>query len=334
MKDEYTTTELYDYVSRCESIDEFQQILSNLRSQRKEWMDKISEIIQDNHFSESSMAQLCGVSRQSVHKWVNGAIPKSRDTFIRIGFAANYDLDTMNHFLQRYGGWDKLYARNLEDSVRIFLLNNNKIENTYSNYEKILGLIKEELNKSDIGCEEETYETTMISLDLMRLKSIPELMDFVHSKCYAFKKQFYKLYDYIEEYINKNLLPDDEDNISLLAKSQQWSSSLRQCVSEVSQKKWYPQRNKLISLGIHLNMNISQINEMLELAQMEKLCAKVPFDSLIIYSLENAELEDLIHCDGTDELCMYVKNILSSLDFEEGEFFLEELPKCVTNDEI
>ena len=327
MKDEYSTSDLYDFVSRCESIDEFQKILTNLKSQRIEWINKISEIIRDNQFSESSMANICGISRQSVHKWVNGAIPKSRDTFIRIGFAANYDLDEMNHFLQRYGGWDKLYARNLEDSVCIFLLTNDKIEHTYSNYEKILGLIKQEIHDYDLTNEEETYETTMISMDLMRLKSIPELMEFVHSRSYVFRKQFYKLYDYIEEYINKNLLQDEEDNISLLAKSQQWSSSLRQCVSEVSQKKWYPQRNKLISLGIHLNMNISQINEMLELAQMEKLCARVPFESLIIYSLENAELEDLIHCDGTDELCMYVKNILSSLDFEEGDFFFEELPK-------
>lgn len=86
-------------------------------------------------------------------------------------------------------------------------------------------------------------------------------------------------------------------------------------------EKWYPQRNKIISLGIHLNLDVDQINEMLELAQMEKLCAKTPFENAIIYALENAKLEDQIHCDGTNDLCLYVRKILLSLEFEGVEFF-------------
>lgn len=155
------------------------------------------------------------------------------------------------------------------------------------------------------------------------------MMEFVQQKAAIYKNQYHKFYDYVELFIQKNLLSDatKEDNVHLLANSQQWSSSLRQCVSEISQKKWYPQRNKIISLGIHLNMDVEQINEMLGLAQMEELCAKIPFESAIIYALENAKLEDKIYCDGTDELCLYVKKVLEDLEFEGVEFFLEELPK-------
>lgn len=327
MEKEFSTVDLYDYVSRCESLDEFRSVLLSLKSRQEEWTQKINEIINSNGYSESSLAKVCGVSRQSVHKWLLGAIPKSRDNFIKIGYAAHYSLDEMNFFLQHYGGWDKLYAHNLEDSVCIFVLSNNKIESTYSNYKKIVDMIKENIQGEHSEDEEETFETTMISMDLIKLRSIPELVEFVKTKGTFFKKQYHKLYDYVELFIEKNLIQDDEDNVTLLAKSQQWSSSLRQCVSEISQKKWYPQRNKVISLGIHLNMDISQVNYMLELAQMEKLNAKNPFDSLIIYALENAKLEDIIHCDGTDELCVYVRDIITALEFEEGEFFLDELPK-------
>lgn len=327
MEKEFSTVDLYDYVSRCESLDEFRSVLLSLKSRQEEWTQKINEIINSNGYSESSLAKVCGVSRQSVHKWLLGAIPKNRDNFIKIGYAAHYSLDEMNFFLQHYGGWDKLYAHNLEDSVCIFVLSNNSIESTYSNYQNIVEMIKENIQGEHSEDEEETFETTMISMDLIKLRSIPELVEFVKTKGAFFKKQYHKLYDYVELFIEKNLIQDDEDNVTLLAKSQQWSSSLRQCVSEISQKKWYPQRNKVISLGIHLNMDISQVNYMLELAQMEKLNAKNPFDSLIIYALENAKLEDIIHCDGTDELCVYVRDIITALEFEEGEFFLDELPK-------
>ena len=126
----------------------------------------------------------------------------------------------------------------------------------------------------------------------------------------------------------------EDDSVTSLASSQQWSASLRQCVSEISQRKWYPQRNKIISLGIHLNMNLEQINKMLDFAQMEAICAKNPFDNAIIYALENAQLEDIIRTDGTDVLCRYVKKILESLDYSGVDFFLEELPKDYDEDEI
>ena len=40
-------------------------------------------------------------------------------------------------------------------------------------------------------------------------------------------------------------------------------------------------------------MDADEINHMLDLAQMEHLCAKSPFESAIIYALENAKLEDI-----------------------------------------
>ena len=82
-----------------------------------------------------------------------------------------------------------------------------------------------------------------------------------------------------------------------MAQIQGWSSSLRQCVSAINQNKWYPTRNKVISLGLHLSMDHEQIDELLELAHMEPLCAK------------NA------------------REILSKLKLPEIDSFLAELPE-------
>lgn len=328
MNDLFSTGNLYDFVARSESIDEYKQILNSLKDQKMRWIEIINSIMTENNYSANQMGKLCNVSRQSVQKWMKGAVPKSRDIYIKIGFAAHYNLEEMNHFLQRYGCCNKLYPKCLEDSVYIFVLSSEKIEHTYAMCNIIIEMIKEEIKGSTDVETDVIYETSAISNEITNLKSLPKMLEFVQQRAAIYKSQYQKLYNYIELFIQNNLLPDasEEDNVSLLACSQQWSSSLRQCVSEISQKKWYPQRNKIISLGIHLNMDVEQINEMLQLAQMEVLCAKVPFESAIIYALENAKLEDVIFCDGTDELCRYVKKVFESLDIEELKFFLEELP--------
>ena len=116
-----------------------------------------------------------------------------------------------------------------------------------------------------------------------------------------------------------------------MAQVQGWSSSLRQCVSAIRQNKWYPTRNKIISLGLHLSMDQEQIDEMLVLAHMEPLCVKNIFESVIIFILENASLNNILDMNSDDydpdELCNYARKILSKLEISEVEEFISELPE-------
>ena len=114
-------------------------------------------------------------------------------------------------------------------------------------------------------------------------------------------------------------------SIQELAESQNWSSSLRHCISEIRSKRWFPTRRKLISLGLHLNMDLEEINETLELAQMETLCAKNPVEAVLIFALEDARLKGEIVCDGTDVLCNYVRDVFEQLEIEDAEYILDDL---------
>lgn len=334
--DNISTGYLYDVVSRSEDIDEYKKLLYGIADQKKEWIQIIDKIVKDNGYSAAELGRLCGVSRQAAQKWIKGSLPKKRETFIKIGFAAHYNLEEMNFFLQRYGRCTKLYPRSLEDSVYIFVLNSDTIEHTYESCQSIIDLLNVELTTTQDDGKSENYETMKVLESLTNLSTLAEMLTFVANNATIYRTQYSRLYEYIEDFIDKNLLSDgmEDDNVTNLACSQQWSASLRQCVSEISQKKWYPQRNKIISLGIHLNMNLEQINKMLDYAQMEAICAKNPFENAIIYALENAQLEDIIRTDGTDVLCRYVKKILESLDYSGVDFFLEELPKDYDEDEI
>ena len=333
---EITTGYLYDVASRSESLEEYKKLLVSIADQKKNWIQIIKQIVSDNGYSASEFGKICGVSRQAAQKWMNGAVPKKRETFIRIGFAAHYNLEQMNYFLQRYGRCNKLYPKCLEDSVYIFVLNSDTIEHTYQSCQSIIDLLKVELTTTEEDNQNESYETIALLESLSSLSTLPEMLAFVAENTSVYRDQYSKLYTYVEDFIQRNLLSDgiEEDSVYNLANSQQWSSSLRHCVSEISQKKWYPDRNKIISLGIHLNMDVDQINKMLELAQMEELCAKNPFENAIIYALENAQLEDVIYTDGTDTLCVYVRRVLESLDYSGVDFFMDELPDDYEDDEI
>lgn len=333
---EITTGYLYDVASRTESLEEYKKLLVSIADQKKNWTQIINQIVSDNGYSASEFGKVCGVSRQAAQKWMNGAVPKKRETFIRIGFAAHYNLEQMNYFLQRYGRCNKLYPKCLEDSVYIFVLNSDTIEHTYQSCQSIIDLLKVELTTTEEDNQNESYETIALLESLSSLSTLPEMLAFVAENTSVYRDQYSKLYTYVEDFIQRNLLSDgiEEDSVYNLANSQQWSSSLRHCVSEISQKKWYPDRNKIISLGIHLNMDVDQINKMLELAQMEELCAKNPFENAIIYALENAQLEDVIYTDGTDTLCVYVRRVLESLDYSGVDFFMDELPEDYEDDEI
>ena len=106
-----STGYLYDVASRSESLEEYKKLLVSIADQKKNWIQIIKQIVSENEYSGSAFARACGVSRQAAQKWMSGAVPKKRETFIRIGFAAHYDLDQMNYFLQRYGRCNKLYPK-------------------------------------------------------------------------------------------------------------------------------------------------------------------------------------------------------------------------------
>lgn len=321
-KTNYSTTTIFEQISRCETLEEYKEILLTLESQKKEWITQINEILTISNCTAVDFAKKCGVSRVTVQKWKKGSIPKNRDTFIKIGFAAGYNLDEMNAFLQRYGRCSGLYARNLEDLVCIFVLTSNGIEHTYEKCIDIINIIKKEMERPFVE-DSIVYETSDVLLNIIKLNELEELVDFVKKNARIFSNQFNKFYSFVELYINLNKIGNssDKNNISLMTVN--CSSSLRHCIYDIINRKWYPKRNKIISLGIHLNMNTDQINEMLTLAYMEPLCAKNPFENSIIFALENAMLENKIF-EGTEDLKMYVQEILVSLGFSDVQFLLDE----------
>lgn len=326
--DIYNTGALNNELLQCDNLEDLKkEILPKLQEQRGAWKQKIEQIMQENHYSCKAMAALCKVSEPSVRKWCKGSLPQSRDMFIRIGFAANYNLNEMNGFLQRYGRYPQLYVKSLEDSVCIFILCSKTLPHNYQTYIELLERMRVEVSGEEDE-KEANYSTQEMEERLQNIYDEDAMSDFVYEHVCEYKNAYTKLYNYIQAFLVLNRTSRvDESQMSIqeLAESQNWSSSLRHCISDIRSGRWFPMRHKLISLGLHLNMDLEEINKMLQLAQMEELCAKNPAEAVLIYALEDARLNNMIFCDGMDVLCNYVKRIFLQLELEDAEYILDDL---------
>jgi len=322
------TVYIRDEIAKCEDIEELKKnILPLIKTQQEQWARKVLEMIETNGYTKSKFAEVCGVSRVTVDKWCKGSIPKNRETFLRIGMAAHYDMEHMNQLLQRYGQYPALYSKSLEDCICIYVLRNNYGDETLSKYQYILNRIKENIVRDCEG-EAENVSTAKFDVQLSQVQDEDELERFITENIAMFSFTYHKFYAYVKMCINANYR-GYAGSVFELAEGQGWTSSLRQCVSAIRQNKWYPTRNKIISLGLHLSMDHDQIDEMLELAHMEPLCAKNIFESVIMFILDDASLNNMLDTDSEDydpdELCRYAKEILNQLNLPELETFISEL---------
>ncbi len=329
-KTRYETVYLRDEISRCEDVFELKErILPMLKTQQDQWKDKINALIGESGLTKTRLAEMIGVSRMAVNKWCNGAIPKNRETFLRIGMAAGYNREKMDQLLMRYGRYPALYAKSLEDCVCIYVLDKGCKTETLQNYDFILNRIKENIIREE-SSETEDITTERFDEKLSVVRDEDELERFIAENTSVFAMTYHKFYAYVKMHIKANYESFD-GNVFALAEGQEWSSSLRQCVSAIRQNKWYPTRNKIISLGLHLSMDHEQIDEMLELAHMEPLCAKNIFESIIMFVLDDADLNNILD-EGSDEydpdaLCDYAREVMEKLDLPEVESFITELPE-------
>ena len=317
-----------DNVVRYEDVEELStRITSEVKTLKECWTYEFNKILKRSGYSKTKFANQCHVSRMSVNNWSKGIIPRSRETFLRIGMVADYNIEEMNQLLQRYGRYSALYSKSLEDCICIFVLSNYEKQDKIENYFFILDKIKTNIIRNE---EIELYDVATVQFDekLSAVQDESALEQFINENIDAFASTYNRLYAYIKVNINNNY-PKHALSIFDMAQAQGWSSSLRQCVSKIYQNKWYPTRNKIISLGLHLSMDHKQIDEMLDLAHMGPLSNENILESVIIFILDDAKQNNMLNTEleefDPDVLCRYARDVLSQLNFPEIEPFISEL---------
>ena len=296
------TNDLYHTLTKCEDIDDLQIFLDKHSEYFTNWKAFINYLLDSGGYSYTKFARLCGISRNTIISWCeNGKIPRSREQFIRIGFAVSMSVAEINDFLQRYGKYPKLNAKNIEDAVAIFSISNNLSYNQYMELkEHFSSILCDVLNqrKAKKSTEYIYFSTEQLEHELISIKTLLEFETFIEKNAKAFANSYVKLLDFIDSYIALNTISSSErpgtlnsfleeniNNPAIIAGFNTMISKLR-CYGSI------PSRIHLIALGIHFRMTADDINTMLCFAGMEPLCVRDKLESIILFAAECAIIQN------------------------------------------
>ncbi|MBE5959316.1 MAG: hypothetical protein E7254_10715 [Lachnospiraceae bacterium] len=350
------TVEIYEQVINCEEIDELKEILDKYSPYYSRWRDYINEIMIKNGLSYGKLGAICGFSKNTIKSWgTANKVPKSREAFFRFGMGLRCNIGEMNYILQRYGKYPKLYAKSLEDAIAIYEITHypeDESVNAYDEFQKKKEIFIKYVNQKNKRHFLHNSQNATLDMEkvITELDDDEQFIQFIKENEVEFMNSYYKLLDYISAFVKAENM---DGSYHSLVKGKELNKGFEKMLSNLRNKGEVPNRDKLIWLGIVLNMSMSEINKMLEYANMEKLCAKDKIECVYMFILANLDvsnpyyqidhavlvskytenpqikeqcnnlLEELVGLKNSGEVRedveYYVKETLKSLEFDEDD---------------
>ena len=276
-----------DQVARCEDINEFKEILDKNSQYYKDWKFYINRLVEVNHLNYVQMGELCMCSKNTVKRWCNeGKLPQNREAFIKIALGLRMNLEQTNYLLRRYGKYPGLYPKCIEDAICIFVIN-NPINNkkSYLYYQELKQRYINYIHQSKISSVNNEVNTHLLNQELNSKSTEADFELFIKQNEIVFQNSYHKLLSFIELFIKAQ-----KNSIHEFVKEHTLNATFDKMLSQLRNKREVPKRMNLIVIGVHLNMSLEQLNELLSYAYMEPICAKDKIESAVLYAVENAYL--------------------------------------------
>lgn len=347
---------------RCESVAEVLALLDGAGDASSDWQAFVTELFDGTGLSYSRFAALCGISRNTLKKWcTQGGAPKSRDTFIRIGFGAAMEPADVSTMLSRYGGYCGLNPRDPFDAVCIFCLHRRCGGDSRFDYGAAEALYQRLLPETE-GGGTITSTTTVLMARILTINTETEFASFFQEYGADLCSRKLKLERYLDEFLTiRRLEAGRGDGKAASLHGLQLPETVEKQISILKCHGVVPRRKNLIALGLHLGMTLEELDLLLEYAGMERLWARDRLEAVLIYALQHLALTHpelalgnatallAITCDAAtrrrctdlareywqacyrseDEdiqgVAQYVRQILSQLELEEAADLLQLL---------
>ena len=298
-------------MERCEDIDDIRNLIKLHSEYYTNWKRYINNLVDlYGGYSINKFAAKCGFSKNTIRSWCNkGIVPRNRKEFIKLGMGLGMSEEEINHLLQRYAKYPKLYAKNIDDAIYLFAIHNRKdfeyteclraaLIDRFQLIELTRGSIqlftRESIQLNTL------YKTEKVRQDLLAIQFEEELIAFIDTHLDMFAAVYNDLINFIDNYILINTL----DNVSFASEESLYSflkskinntrliSLFSNMISMLRKHRAIPDKTKLIAFGLYLNMSVSELNMMLQKAGMEPLCARDKTESVVIYALNDIFLKN------------------------------------------
>ena len=302
-------------ITQCDSTAEFEQLVrDNANCYKNNWGEYVRSLMVDRGLSFDKIASGCGVSYNTARSFAKKA-PTKRINVIFLAMMMGLSVEETNRLLVDHAKYHRLYTKNPADVIAIYLLVNGgspepkRMFDAYYQQYCAMAIHHDAPHKNGIFndteiahqfvLQEASHATVNAVSDrgfyLMMQRLIPD-----------FSTAYKKLLDYIQHFFihpeAESAMPTYPDhcavhNSSCLPGKRltpnerfQQDSDFREIyyknIRKIRDSHEIPSRSFLISLGVRLNMDVSQINEMLHLAGMGPLYANDRIEAAVVYVLE------------------------------------------------
>lgn len=302
MRNELETVTIAREVESCEDTAELGEILKKYEEYYVSWKSCVNRLLDESGLSYVRFAEKCGVSKNTVKKWSReGGAPRSRNTFIKIGFGLTMDPGQVSRLLVRYGGYHGLSPKDPFDAVCIYALQRRAAgDDTYtfaraeSLYSRCAFYADETAGSPKAGKDgfgdtieaggKSVYlETVMAEELLLNMQTEEDVLRFTAENPELFQRRGKKLASYVEDYLRAKW---QGKNVSAALNTIGLPKRFEKILSGLFVHGSIPRREKLIALAIHLEMSPEETDRLLILAGMEGLCAKDRLECVVIYALQ------------------------------------------------
>lgn len=228
---EHETKILMGEIEQCESLEAYNRLVDEHSALYVGWREYICSLLYECGKTSRDIAQGCGISKSSAEKFLR-VIPTKRESVIMMAMIIGLDLDETNQLLTRWAKFQKLYAKNPEDAIWIYLIEQGGdeakvyparlFETYYTRYKK---LHKAYLKENGYMPPEDKIPNTRIAFDIIEdaaakgPASSPErdrnFTRFMKQLLPAFDAGYQNLIDYIESLFT-NIEKDDDEALGIV----------------------------------------------------------------------------------------------------------------------
>ena len=276
-------------VENCDNKEDLLKLLQDNEDVFITWKTIFQELMQRCYNPPMyRLAQYCGVSEATAKTWKN-KIPTKREYIIAIGMFCRLDLGEINRLLKRYAKFSELYPKNPEDAIYIFLINNNRPFSEAKKYQSLFVNIIKNKEKRKLY-EFSSKGTNYVKNELLKARTESEFESFMLGNIDEFKGAYIKVAEYIDAYMKAQ----GNVNINKLAKerNEKVGRLYNNAYTKLKNYAIVPKRSVLLAMAINIGMTAEDIDQLLELAGMEKLCPKDRLECLVIYILEDLYINE------------------------------------------
>lgn len=298
-------------LSQCESKEEYEALVREHQNLYVDWQSHLRPMIEERRLTYKQIAEGCGVSESSARSFIR-KIPAKRENVIMLAMMMHLTVDQTNELLMRWAKFQKLYSRNPNDAIWIYLLQKGGSSHPralFRDYHAAYQLVKKEYQL--LNAEVPEVMNTDIFFDEIVGQAhqtgvgIPgevddRFVELMQRGMPSFDKGYQKLLRYIDSFFYDLEIEDNrrlqlcqsagtksrQTPNSVFSSDQSWKNTYYRKIRALEKNQVMPCRAFLIALGLRLGMDAEQLNELLNLAGMGPLCPKDRLEGTMVFYLE------------------------------------------------